>query len=873
MIGETIVLSVAPDSPGSPSTPVLTSWEHVQDTQFLHFHLAGTLEAGARYVVSMHFSGTMLTASQAQGLYWDSYVNEIGERVYIAATQLESIFARKMYPGFDEPALKTTFDITVLRRGHFKSFANTPLVRTEPRDDGWFADVYERTPVMSSYLVCIVVGDFVEVYSGETDRYEVRVWARPQIVPLVQYAAAIATKVHEWLEETTQQAYPVSKMDHIALPTKGGAMENWGLITYGEESFCVNPETSPANQKLNVASIIAHELAHQWYGNLVTCYWWDDTWLNEGFATYYNYYPNSVLGWEASEIQQVDVRRGVMQYMDIDARNNSDPIRKDTPHVSLGPGAFSGSTYPKGGAMLRMISSILTEDTFNRGLQRYLDKMKYLGAVTDDLWDSLTEQAAEDGITNPDGSALDMKARMDPWFNQMGYPLVTFTRQAGGTATVSRSRFFNPRNQQAEIASPWNYAWDVPITVVTQQSSTADWDAPPAAWIDFDQTMTTLSGLPLDQNQWVMLNPKGRNYYRVHYDDASRWAIINAINTNPRSIESQSKSSFIDDTFALSRVGLVPETDAMETTRYLVDEHTYNPWYPAIKYFSTAERLVRSQPWFTTYRSYVLSLTVPIHSELDWVYYDEETPLQQYLRRDMLSLSCTYGYLPCVDKALQEYYVARGDTSVNSVDPNNLPTVLCTGVQLFSDDWEMWFNQYQYRMESPIREERYAYLFGLACSPPHMQTYLTQLISGGIASRDVNTAAGYMALTDTGALLLLNYLDQNWDTPAFSAKFSTMQTIVSGFNGETGLERLISFIDRHPPRTESERNLYAQMVLTVQQNLAWLRDNSDPLRDWLSARTPMNDEQLAARMHQPLPISPIHHWMHVMDTSDDAQLY
>jgi hypothetical protein len=313
----------------------------------------------------------------------------------------------------------------------------------------------------------------------------------------------------------------------------------------------------------------------------------------------------------------------------------------------------------------------------------------------------------------------------------------------------------------------------------------------------------------------------------------------------------------------------------MDTTEYLSEELQYNSWYPAAKHFNAADRLIRRQPWYTLHRAYVVGLSLPVYSTVGWVYDDSEEPIEQYLRRDIISLSCTNGYFLCVDTALQQYYAARDDPAVNVVAPNNLPTVLCVGNEMFFSDWNLWFNEYLSRKGSMIREERYAYLFGLACSnvQTNVNRYLEELIGPNIQAKDKNTAAGYLALNDYGATLLFTYLDSNWSAPAFSGKFTTLQTIVSGYVDQAGLDQLNAFIERHPPTSQSETNLYAQMVLTVERNIAWVAQNADSLGDWLRERTTLSHEAMAAKLHAPLSISPANHWRHVMETAEDEEMF
>jgi len=354
-------------------------------------------------------------------------------------------------------------------------------------------------------------------------------------------------------------------------------------------------------------------------------------------------------------------------------------------------------------------------------------------------------------------------------------------------------------------------------------------------------------------------------YYRVEYDGVTRTAIINQLMTNPRAIESQTKASFMDDLFALSWTGRIEDTVALDSTLFLADEFNYNPWYVTLEHFLTSERLLEQELWFNTYREYVLSLVVPIYNAIGWDYAQSDTPHQKYLRRDILTTSCANGLNSCVDTALQHYYTARDNTTLNVVDPNNLLTVLCTGIQTFINDWNLWFTEYTNRRSSQDRENRYIYLGALACTnyQPNLHTYMNELIGPNIASRDKNTAARYLAYNNYGSILLWNYLDENWDSPAFSAKFSVLTIISSGFSGQTGLQQLTSFISRHPARSTSEENSYTQMILNVEQNIDWLYKNRDPLRDWLSVHVSQDKPRIQQKS---VPVSPMQFWKRVTET-------
>lgn len=863
---DTITVSVSPDSPGSPPDPGFASFAENGVANFLYFHLDGNLVVGERYVLNLDFTGTL--RADNNGLYYDPYQEDDGTTRYLVSTQFESIEARTAFPCYDEPDLKATFSTTIVRSASAVALGNMPIISTESRPDGFFADSYATSPVMSSYLVCIGVGDFRPVVSESINGYEVRIWSRPEILSEMQFAADVSAQFQAWLDAETGITYREPKTDHIALPSKGGAMENWGLITYGEESIAINPKTTAATGKLNVASIIAHELAHQWYGNLVTAKWWTEIWLNEGFATHYNYYPTETIGWEPSRAQQIDARRGVQLFYDVDQKNTSDPVRKQINTTWESDNSFDGSTYPKGGGMVRMIRGILTEGTFNRGMTRYLLEHQYTGVTTDDYWAALTAQAVDDGVTYPDGSRLDIKEVMDPWLNQMGYPLITFSNNNDGTATVSRTHFLSPVNQIVETPSQWNYAWHVPITIVTSDSPATAWDEGPAAWINIDATQTTLAGLPL--NTWVVINAKQNFFYRVLYDDASLNHISTQLVADPSAIDAESRSAIIDDTFTLSRAGYLSITFAFDNTLYLNQEFVYNAWGSVLKHFAHTNRVFRTETWFPDFQEYVLSQSVPVHQEFGWDYTDTEPILTQHLRRDMVSTACNYGDPGCLATARQQYSTAAADPTAFSVDPNNLPTVLCTGVgEGSSADWTLWLNVYINRKSTQIRDERYAYLFGLSCTQDDalLDRYLDELtVESNIASRDRNTATQYLAVLDYGGAILWNYLDANWDAVRSGInRWTTLNNIIAGFSTTEDAERLNDFIGRHPARSEGERNNYAHAVLLVEQNIQWRIDNANDLVIWLAS----NPQRVHAIRQEPgfqaLP-SAWHHWTAVVES-------
>lgn len=852
-----------PNSPVGTPSPILISGTYDPSAQFVALVFANELVEGAQYIINIAYTGEVRAGNY--GLYWDSYVDTDGSTKYLVATQMEPNEARTAFPCFDEPDLKATFNITVVSKTPHVTLSNMPLVRTEHRPDGYVAHFFDKSPIMSSYQVCIAVGDFIYVEAEweNVTTIPVRIYARPQMAGKLGFAAKAAPLIQAWLEAETGIPYGLPKMDHIALPSKLGAMENWGLITYGEYYLVVDPETSAASGVFDVASIISHELAHQWYGNLVTCKWWNDIWLNEGLATFYNYYPQSALGWQGAQMQQIDRRRGTLQFLDVDQLNTSDPVRKEVPTVWDADASFSGSTYPKGGAMIRQLRSILSDETLKRGLTYYLNTYSFQSVTTDQFWEALSEQAATDGVTNPDGSPINVKFIMDAWLNQMGYPLLVVESNGDGTANVTSKRFFSPQDQSPDTPSNYSYSWNVPITIATPE--TTDWDLTPAAYLPIGETKTTISGLPTTPGDWFMINAKQMSFYRVDYDAVSRENIVNQLKLAHTVFPVESRAQYIDDSFTLSRTLYLPISQAMDSTTYLNKEFIYSPWSVALKHLLYIERFVRNEIWYPLYTAYIVEKIYPVYFNLGWNYVDTESPMQQFLRRDAIVHTCFYGDEDCRATARAQYAAYKTNPSVNSVTANNLPTILCLGVsEGDSGDWSMAFEEYLNRKSTPIREERLAYLFGMACSfDTTWQSRLLSYIVGGnlIDTRDANTALFYMTQHIVGRPIVWDYLTNSWNTvPSFINKFATLRYITDTYYEPSRSNEFNNFVGNYPPTTESDLESIRQIDKKINQNMDFTSTNAQVLLDWLVENGSSAGKRAKRSLQPVMPISPMAYW-------------
>ena len=395
------------------------------------------------HTIHIIFSGNITDAMH--GLY-PCYFTHDGVKKQLFATQFESHHAREVFPCVDEPAAKAKYDLTLITLPGITVLGNMPVKSEEENGDSR-TTTFEKTPRMSSYLLAFVIGELHKKTARTKSGVEVNVWATPaQNENTLDFALDIATRSIDFYDEYFGVKYPLPKSDHVALPDfSSGAMENWGLITYRESCLLADPELTPESSRRFIATVIAHELSHQWFGNLVTMQWWNDLWLNESFANMMEYVAIDTLHpewrmWEDFATNEVTaaLRR--------DSLDGVQSVQADVNHPDEISTLFDPAiVYAKGGRLLVMVRKLIGEEAFRTGLKSYFEKFAYKNTVGNDLWQEL-ESASGQPIVN----------LMNAWISQPGLPVVSVSN-SHDAATLSQERFFIGEHQ------PSDALWPIPL--------------------------------------------------------------------------------------------------------------------------------------------------------------------------------------------------------------------------------------------------------------------------------------------------------------------------------------------------------------------------------------------------------------------------
>ncbi|EDX14831.1 aminopeptidase Ey [Drosophila simulans] len=725
------------------------------------------LLAGQVYKLSLRFSSPL--SDRLEGYYRSSYVDPVAnETRWISITHFEPASARLAFPCFDEPGYKAPFSITLRYHKKFTGLSNMPVKRTG-KDD--FLPDYVRTEFqeslpMSTYLVAYSVNDFSHKPSTLPNGTLFRTWARPNAIDQCGYAAEFGPKVLNYYEEFFGIKFPLPKVDQIAVPDFNiGAMENWGLVTYRETALLYSSEFSSLKDKQELANVVAHELAHQWFGNLVTMKWWTDLWLKEGVATYLatlcveNIHPE----WRSLELESL---ANLLSIFRKDSLESSHPISRPVGKVSQISESFDAISYDKGSSVLRMMHLFLGEEAFRNGLKSYLNRYAYQNAEQDNLWESLTQAAHKIGSLPKD---YDIKTIMDSWTLQTGYPVINVTRDyTSRTANLSQERYL----LNSDVSRAHKGCWWVPLSYTSQEEKDFN-NTAPKEWMECTETgksvPKTIQDLP-GPGQWVIFNNQLSTPYKVNYDAQNWKLLIETLNSEDyQSIHVVNRAQLIDDVLFFAWTGEQDYEIALQVISYLQRERELLPWKSAFDNLKLVNRIVRQTSSFEFFKSFLKKIITPVYEHLNGINDTFSAIPQQdqvLLKTMVVNWACQYQVGDCVPQALAYYRNWRAEANPDEKNPvpiNVRSTVYCTSIKHGSDsDWEFLWTRYK---KSNVAAEKRTILTALGCSREVwlLQRYLELIFDAkeGIRKGDSKWAFQAVAKTEVGFLLAKKYFMDN----------------------------------------------------------------------------------------------------------------
>ncbi|CAJ0569682.1 unnamed protein product, partial [Mesorhabditis spiculigera] len=792
--------------------------------------LSTVLPPGSEFMLKFSYTGKI--RDSLRGLYKAPYLSETGEIRTIASTQFEPISARRVFPCFDEPDFKAAWKVTIIHPQGSTALANgieegepIPL----PDQPGWLKSTFRETILLSTYLVAFTVNDFVYLEGRTKSNVRVRLWSRKAIVGNLKYALSVGIKVLDYFEEYYGINFPMPKQDMIAIPNfEAGAMENMGL-------------RNSLQEKELVTRIVTHELAHQWFGNLVTLKWWDDLWLNEGFGTHMEFlgaeYASGGHFHEASNFET----EAVAKAFEMDATGNSHPLSFKITRGSDASNAFDHISYYKGAAFIRMLEKIIGTESLKKGLRAYLKKYAYSNAAAIDMLRVLGEHVPED-ILGPDGARFNLPKFSIPWIQQMGFPLLSVRRIDENTVEIRQKRFkANPsQKDQAQYAeNPLGYRWDIPIWYQVGGRPQR------IVWLPFDKERITIH--VSKRGGTLMINPEAIGYYRVNYD-AELWGqIAEQLDKDPKAIPPLGRCRLIDDAFQLASAGELPYQTATRLTSYLDQETDLCPWKTALKQFLVIALNLgpEAADAGSAVKAYIGGKLNPLLEKVDLDssnFMGDEDFAKSSLLRDITSV-CAYMQLPECIKKMQDIFKEKFSTTCSANDlasscsrvPIDVRGDIYCAAMIGGD--EKLFQSFRDYFKTGVNERNYLIL-GMSCAkdPKLIDTLLTDALEtrNGFQLGDTMLAFAMVGVRPFNSQLCTDFVLKHWPRifERFGESILSLQTLIQYGVSVTTQEQLVTlekFLADNRETTRDSLTKWNSEVEHGKKRIAWLSKNKEPL--------------------------------------------
>lgn len=766
--------------------------------------------------LEMVFTGEL--NDKLMGFYRSEYTSQDGETRYLATTQFEPTDARRAFPCWDEPAKKATFEVTLVFSDEYQAVSNTPVVEEAVPGPGLKSVRFAETPIMSTYLLVFIVGNLTSIEERAAGGTTVGVWTTPGKEDQASFALDTSVKLLSYFNEYFGIPYPLPKLDHIAIPDfAAGAMENWGAVTYRETALLVDPDNSSAGTRQRVAEVIAHEMAHMWFGDLVTMEWWDDLWLNESFASWMG---NKAVDWLFPEWEMWTqfVNMDTNRALSLDGLKNSHPIEQAVKNPAEVSQLFDAISYSKGASVIRMLENFLGEESFRKGLNRYLSSHMYDNARTEDLWSALETE-----------SGRPVTAIMDSWVKQMGYPVLQVeSDRTGGqtTLSVTQERFVYDRflGDGGPDSDSDNEVWRVPVSASRGSEESA------VTVMDGRQIQIDVPG---SGDGWVKLNPLQTGFFRVNYSTEDWQRLVPAIES--LELHATDRLGVQNDAYALSRAGLLPVTQFLSLAQAYKNEGDASVWSDLASNLRDIEQLISDEAIHPAYQGFAREIFGPAARKIGWEPKSGEGHLDALLRSTVLSQAGSYHDPDVTAQASERFQKYLQDRETLAPDLRGVVFALAAqsgGKDVYDQIWGL-------EGETDLAEEKIRLLMSLTRfqRPELLNSTLADSLSAKVRSQDSITLVAGVAANPKGRDLAWEFVKDNWaefDRRYGGGGFGLMRlvSICSHFNSQEKADEVDSFFAEHPAPA-AERTI-RQALERVRLNIKWLEQNRQELTDWFA---------------------------------------
>lgn len=745
------------------------------------FTFSKTIPVNNKIKLNIVFKGIL--NDKMRGFYKSKY-HILGKEHYMATTQFESTDARRAFPCFDEPAQKAVFHISLIVLKGKTAISNTLPVSILEHETKYQIIRFSPTPKMSTYLLAFIVGDFEYIESKTKNNVQVRVFTTPGKKHQAKFALDCAVKTLEFYDKYFDIAYPLPILDMIAIPDfTAGAMENWGAITYRESALLVDEKHSSLSNKQWVALVIAHEIAHQWFGNLVTMEWWTHLWLNEGFASYVEYLAVDKL-FPKWDIWTQFSTNELGSALRLDSLLHTHPIEIPVHHPDEIGEIFDEVSYAKGASIIRMLADYLGEKDFRDGLRYYLRKHSYKNTETIHLWQAFSKI-----------SKKPVAKIMHNWTSKPGYPVIKAEIQ-NNKLNFSQERFFSsPISKAKNKLARRNgdkTVWQIPISIQNED--------------------------------WLKVNFGEAGFYRTAYSKELLEKLKMPV--EKKLLSARDRLGIIRDLFALAEAGTIPTTNALEFLSSYKNEDNYTVWLELAMGLGRLEQILAKSKIKIKLDKLILYLFSPLTKKLGWEKKENEVHTDTLLRSLAISRAGRAGDKKIISEARKKF-------TNGQVHPDLRGAVYSIVAKWGAKkEYNAFIKMYGKEF---LHEEQNR--IGGALGDFQDKKLLKQTcefsFSKNVRPQDTISILSSVGLNPSGRDIWISFIQKNWKTlvTRYGDGGHTLARLVKAIGGsaeEKHLKSIKKFFAVHD--APGAKRAIQQVLEHLESNIAWLKRDEEKLK-------------------------------------------